>query len=79
MNIITIIIIIIIIIITINVESVEWKGCVKRKHALEEGDWTPYCDDVTYVHRPQPVQGKASLITDGSPYKDHNTTRPSVT
>lgn len=44
------------IIIIINVESVEWKGCVKRKHALEEGEWVPYCDDVTDVHRPQPVK-----------------------
>jgi len=58
---------------------VEWKGSVQRKHALEEGEWAPYCDDVTYVHRPQPVQGKASLITEGSPYKGDNTTRPSVT
>ena len=62
-----------------NAESVDWKGCVKRKHTLEEGEWAPCCDDVTYVRCPQPVQGKASLITDGSPYKDDNTTRPSVT
>ena len=74
-----IIITVIIIIIIMNAESVDWKGCVKRKHTLEEGEWAPCCDDVTYVRCPQPVQGKASLITDGSPYKDDNTTRPSVT
>jgi hypothetical protein len=62
-----------------NVESVEWNGSVQRKHPLEEGEWAPYCDDVTYVHRPQPVQRKASLITEGSPYKGDNATRPSVT
>jgi hypothetical protein len=62
-----------------NVESVEWEGSVQRKHALEERVGAPYFDDVTYVHRPEPVQGKASLITEGSPYKGDNTTRPSAT
>jgi hypothetical protein len=58
---------------------VEWKGCLRRTRAVEDGEWAPYCDGVTYVHRPQPVQGKASLITEDSPYSDDNTTRMSVT